>query len=190
LRRYEEHGVRVAFTTCGLLEEPYGGPRNADFEALTPEVFRAAEAYPGFLERADYADDRDDLGDPDRAWGKWGPLQLPSFYEGGQTDETYLAAQTLSVWRDLASVSGFVFSGIHASALRRRHEWFVRPTWPTYAIWWIDDGHTPTWAEACGRLEILGRSGPTRAAFDLKHAFDQHGGPARIERVDAESGRR
>jgi Domain of unknown function (DUF3291) len=179
----------VAFTTCGLLEEPYGRPRNDDFEALVPEVYRAAEGYPGFVEQADYADDRDDLGDPDRDWGKWGPLRLPSFYEGGVTDETYVAAQTISIWRDLASVTGFVYSGIHLAALRRRHEWFVRRAWPTYAAWWIDETHTPTWAEACGRLEALARSGPTPSAFDLRNAFDEDGAPMQVRRSEARSDR-
>jgi hypothetical protein len=182
--------VRVAFTTCGLLDEPYGGHRNADFEALVPDVYAAAEAQPGFVERADYADDRDDLGDPDRDWGKWGRLELPSFYEGGRADDTYVAAQTISIWRDLASVTRFVYTGIHLAAVRRRHEWFVRPTWPTYAIWWIGDDHTPTWAEACARLEQLAAAGPTATAFDLKRAFGSDGAPLTVGRSQVRATRR
>jgi hypothetical protein len=179
----------VAFTTCSLLREPYGGSANADFEALTPEVYRASEEYPGFIERADPVDDDDELGDPDRDWGKWGRLQVPSFYEGGLTDDTYVAAQTLSLWRDLDSVAGFVYSGLHVAAVRRRHEWFVRPAWPTYATWWVDDHHTPTWAEAVERLETLGRLGPSPAAFDLKQSFDQHGAPVKVSRAQPVSAR-
>jgi Domain of unknown function (DUF3291) len=176
--------MRVAFTTCALLLEPYGNPRIDSFDVLTPQVFSASEAYPGFIERADYADDRDDLCDLDRDWGKWGRLRLPSFYAGGFTEETYRAAQTLSVWRDLDSVSGFVYSGIHASALRRRHEWFERPPWPTYAIWWISGAHTPTWAEACERLEILARTGETPVVFSLRRAFDENGQPVQPGRPE------
>jgi hypothetical protein len=40
--------VKVAFTTCGLVSEPYGRSRTADFEALTPEVCRAAPIMPSF----------------------------------------------------------------------------------------------------------------------------------------------
>jgi hypothetical protein len=154
---------------------------------LTPDVFRDAEAYPGFLERADYIDDRPDLGDPDRDWGKWGRLEPPSFYDGGLTDDTYRLAQSLSLWRDLASVWGFVYSGVHLSALRRRHEWFTRPIWPTYAVWWVADTHTPSWTEAAEHLETLGRLGPTPASFDLRNAFDQHGEPDQTIRSKVEA---
>jgi hypothetical protein len=167
----------VAFSTCSLLREPYGGEATAEFEELTPEVYRASEAYPGFLERAEPVDARDDLGDPDRDWGKWGRLQVPAFYDGGLTDDTYRGAQTLSLWRDLDSVAGFVYSGVHVAAMRRRHEWFVRPEWPTYVVWWVDDDVTPTWAEAIERLETLHRLGPTPAAFDLRQSFDHSGAP-------------
>jgi len=175
--------MRVAFTTCGLLEEPYGAARTEPFEELTPTVYVASEHHPGFIERADYANDRDDLGDIDRDWGKWGSLRLPSFYDGGKTDDAYRAAQTLSVWRDLQSVWDFVYySGVHAAALRRRHEWFQRPTWPTYTVWWTTDNHTPTWAEAIERLELLEAAGPTPAAFTLKKAFEQDGTPVTLGR--------
>lgn len=167
--------MRVAFTTCALLVEPYGVLRTVPFEELTPTVYSASEEHPGFIERADYADDREDLEDIARDWGKWGPLQLPFFYDGGVTEETYRAAQTLSLWRDLPDVWNFVYSGIHASALRRRHEWFLRPAWPTYAIWWVADDHTPTWAEAIRKLELLHASGATSETFSLKQAFDQDG---------------
>jgi hypothetical protein len=58
-----------------------------------------------------------------------------------------------------------------------RREWFARPQWPTYTLWWVPDTHVPTWAEAFERQHQLRTAGPTPVAFSFKHPFDENGAP-------------
>lgn len=165
---------RIAFSTCAVLQEPYDHPATEPFDVLTPQVYHTAERHPAFVCRADYADDRDDLEETERDWGRWGRLALPSRYQAQFGGGLYRAAQTLSVWTDLAGVRDFVYSGLHLSALRRKEEWFQPVDWPTYVVWWIDDT-LPTWQDAAERFDLLAEHGPTREAFDLRRPFDAQG---------------
>ena len=60
-------------------------------------------------------------------------------------------------------------------ALKKRSEWFVKPEWPTYVAWWVEDGETPTSEDSAKRLEHLRDKGSTPHAFDLKTPFDADG---------------
>ena len=60
-------------------------------------------------------------------------------------------------------------------ALKKRSEWFVKPEWPTYVAWWVEDGETPTREDAARRLEHPHDKGSTPHAFDLKAPFDADG---------------
>lgn len=173
----------VAFTTFAIMKDHYGTEVVRGFEELTPPVFNAAEESDGFIARAKELDDCPDLPNAEQEWGAWGPFRTPRFYEGGHTMETDTRASTLSLWRDLESVRNFAYSEIHREALRRRHEWFVSPEWPSYAIWWVDDDHIPTWSQACMRLEHLHDHGSTPPAFDFKRPFDDEGHPISLRRV-------
>ena len=76
----------------------------------------------------------------------------------------------------------FAYRGAHAESLRHRKEWFVEPAWPTYAAWWIDDDHIPTWEEAMERVNALYHRGPTPFAFTFKQPYDADGRPMRVDR--------
>ena len=41
---------------------------------------------------------------------------------------------------------GFIlaYTGLHRSILLRRQEWFLKPEWPGYAVWWVSDDTIPT----------------------------------------------
>lgn len=175
--------ARVAFTTFAIMKGPYGSEVVRGFEERTPSVFAAAEQSDGFIARAHELDDRTDLTNAEREWGAWGPFVTPRFYEGGHTLATDSRASTASLWRDLASVHRFAYGGVHREALAGRQQWFLRPEWPTYAIWWVDDDHVPSWREACDRLEHLHDHGSTPTAFDFRHPFDEHGVPVRVPRL-------
>ena len=71
---------------------------------------------------------------------------------------------------------------IHAEAMRHARDWFVKPTWPGYVLWWVERDHTPDWAEAVARLEFLHDNKASPFAFDFKTPFDQDGKPAAIDR--------
>jgi hypothetical protein len=115
-----------------------------------------------------------------QVFGPWGVFVLPRFYDGGSLPGTITQASTLSLWRDIEAVRRFAYNGLHKAALAKRGEWFRRPEWPTYVMWWVADDHTPTWAEACRKLEELHDLGPTPAAFSFKTPFDAEGRGVRL----------
>ena len=109
----------------------------------------------------------------------WGEQVYPRFYvERGDG----WSPSTLSLWRDLTALMAFSYGGIHAEAMRHGREWFVKPTWPGYALWWVARDHTPDWAEGVKRLEFLHDNGPSPFAFDFKTPFDADGNPISIDR--------
>lgn len=86
----------------------------------------------------------------------------------------------MSLWTDLDSVFAFVYTGLHRSTLSKRHEWFLKPEWPSYAAWWVSDDTIPTWSDACERLEHLHDHGPSPVAFTFRRPFAADGTPTRL----------
>lgn len=162
----------IAFTTFAIMKAPYGDPQVRGFEDLTPAAFLQAEQSPGFIARAVEIDDRTELTNFERDWGDWGEFKVPRFYDGGFSTDTDTRASTLSLWQSIRAVRDFVYSGIHKQALEGRAEWFRKPEWPTYAMWWVERDSVPTWSEAVERLELLHDNGPTRDAFTFGKPFD------------------
>jgi hypothetical protein len=156
---------RIAFYTFGILHEPYGHPRVQGFVDMIQPVFEAARKSEGFIDL-----NSEPPGDK-RA--------TPKFYD---REKHAAAPATLTWWKDLESVFAFAYSGLHAEALKHRHEWALKPEWPTYAAWWIDDDHIPTRQEAVERIEHLHDNGSTPFAFDFRKPFDASGNPAIIEK--------
>jgi hypothetical protein len=101
-----------------------------------------------------------------------------TFAESWFTPPGAESAMTISLWKDLESVFAFAYSGLHGEALRLRKEWFVSPPLgPTYTIWWVGDGHEPTWFEARERQWHLHAYGPTPYAFTFHTPFAADGTP-------------
>jgi hypothetical protein len=161
----------IAFTTFAILKAPYGDLTVKGFEDLTPLVFAEAEASPGFIGRAKETDDKTHLSNFERDWGKWGKFAVPRFYDGGHVIATDTRASTLSLWSDVDAVHLFVYRNLHRNALTKREEWFRKPSWPTYAMWWVSECTIPTWAEAAARLEHVYDNGPSPIAFDFRRRF-------------------
>lgn len=168
--------MRVAFTTFAILKQPYGNPEVQEFDDRTPDVFAEAEKSPGFIARAKEVSGSE-LSNFERDWGAWGEFCVPRFYKFGRDTSTDQRASTISLWQDLPSVFNFVYSGLHLEAFKRRTQWFLKPEWPTYAIWWVADDRVPQWQEACQKLEQLHDEGASPSVFDFKTAFDQYGKP-------------
>jgi hypothetical protein len=87
----------------------------------------------------------------------------------GFPDENLLI--NMSVWRDLESLSEFVYRSAHAEILRRRREWFERMAEAYLVLWWVPAGHRPGIEEAIAKLERLRADGPTPEAFTFRRAF-------------------
>jgi hypothetical protein len=171
---------RVAFTTFGILKKPYGNPEIQEYDDLTPDAIEAAERSPGFIARAKEDPEQSQLSNFERDWGEWGKFDVPRFYTGGRTTETDSRASTLSLWNDLDSIFSFVYTGVHRSTMRRRNEWFLKPEWPSYAIWWVADDTIPTWSDSRYRLEHLYDHGSTAVSFGFRHPFAPDGTATRL----------
>lgn len=70
----------------------------------------------------------------------------------------------------------------HGEAFQKRRDWFLKPEWPTYVAWWVDDDHTPTCEEACQWQEYIHDHGPSAYAFNFKQPFDEKGQPTELDR--------
>ena len=170
---------RLALYTFGVLKAPTGSESLADFVAMAPPVFAEAEAIDGFFGHATAA--RPDLAGKAKVgedFGPWGVAVAPRFYDdfAKPGEETMIA--TLSLWRDVELARQFAYGGLHREALKRRSDWFHKPNWPGYVLWWMADGQVPTWAEGAQRLEALADAGPTSEAFNFVKRFDSAGAQA------------
>ncbi|WP_415788307.1 DUF3291 domain-containing protein [Deinococcus saxicola] len=177
--------ARVALTTFSVMKQPYGHPEVQGFVNRTPGVLQEVERSPGFIARAPLVQlDEARAGHDERGSGLWGPLRVPRYYTGGRTARTDSRASTLSLWTDLPSALESVYKNpLHHEALKRRREWVLKPEGPSYALWWVGDTHTPTWEEACVRLEHLDAHGTSPLAFTFKSAFDVAGHPLSFQQL-------
>ncbi|MCU1485946.1 MAG: hypothetical protein JWN67_2692 [Actinomycetia bacterium] len=78
----------------------------------------------------------------------------------------------MSVWESVESLADFVYRSAHTDFLRRRREFFEKPVEAIQVLWWVEDGHRPTVAEALARLDHLRAHGPTEHAFTFREARD------------------
>lgn len=161
----------VAFTTFAILRAPVGDPQVQGFFDRLPDTFAAADRFEGFVGRRSRqpTDPRFDWGETDRT-----RFFDPAVHGG--------AVQTLSLWCTLESVAAFAYSGVHGEAMRHRREWFLEPAWPSYAAWWVGDGHVPDWREARERLEALHDRGASPSSFDFRTPFGPDGDPVTLDR--------
>jgi hypothetical protein len=167
---------RIALYTFGVLKGPTGSPILLDFVAKAPSVFAEAEAIDGFLGHASAA--RPDLAGKSKFgedFGPWGIAVAPRFYEGFAKPGGETMITTLSLWRDIEIARLFTYGGLHRAALKRRSDWFLKPEWPGYVLWWIEDDQIPTWEEGARKLEALEDHGPTSTGFNFAACFDPAG---------------
>jgi hypothetical protein len=135
---------------------PPGSPELADFMAALDRINALAESSPGFVWR----------------------LQSSS---GNATDilvsEDPLFLVNMSVWSSVESLFAFVYRTAHTEVMKRRREWFEKPTQAYQVLWWIPAGHVPTVQEALDRLLHLRREGPTERAFSFSQRYPPPGEP-------------
>lgn len=163
---------RLALYTFGVFRAPADDPVNAGFHTRNDRNFQAAELSDGFIARWGYD------GEPGPA--SWGEQVYPRFYvERGDL----WSPSTLSLWRDLTSAMAFSYGTTHAEAMRHAREWFDKPAWPAYVLWWVDLDCRPNWFEAVSRHEYLHDHGASEHAFDFKTPFDADGRPVHIDKA-------
>jgi len=146
---------QLAQINIGRLRAPIDDPTIAEFFGALDTINRLAESSEGYVWRL-----QDDLGN------------ATSFHI---VPEDELLIPNMSVWTSIEALSAFVYRSDHTPFLRRRREWFERPTSAFMALWWVPAGHLPTLEEGTARLDLLERDGPTPEAFTFRHRFDPPG---------------
>ena len=140
----------LAQLNVGVIRAPMDSPVMAEFAANLDRINALAERTPGFVWRlqsdSGNATDIRPFDDPD--------LLL-----------------NMSVWRDVAALSAYVYRSEHVAIMRRRREWFEPMDQAYLVLWWVARGHRPSIDEAVARLETLRRKGPTPEAFTFRQAF-------------------
>ena len=139
----------LAQLNIAVMKEPLESPTMADFVANLERINALAEKSAGFVWR----------------------LQTE---EGDATALRPLGESTLvnmSVWRDVESLTDFVYKSAHVDIMRRRKEWFERMAQAYLVLWWVSAGHRPSIGEATEKLGLLRASGPTPEAFTFRRAF-------------------
>ncbi len=130
--------------------KPADHPDNAGFVNSLDRVNAAADAQPGFVWRQ--IDDGNDAPD-------------------ARTFDDPNMIVNLSVWTDIESLAAFVYRNEdHLSVMRRRREWFERMDFHL-VLWWVEEGHIPTEAEAMDRLASLMANGPGPGAFTFRQPY-------------------
>lgn len=77
----------------------------------------------------------------------------------------------MSVWESFEDFRSFFTTGLHLSIMRRRAEWFYKSEQATSVLWWVPEGHIPTFEEAMSRLQLLRENGPSQQAFGFSSGF-------------------
>ena len=147
----------LAQLNVGRLREPLDSPASAGFVVGLKPVNALADATPGFVWRLT------DEGGEDAT----------SIHPNG--DDMIV---NLSVWESLEALWDFAYRSDHLDFVRRRREWFVRPSEPIAVLWWVPAGHVPSVEEAMSRLALLREKGPGPEAFTFRDSYDPAGLPA------------
>lgn len=79
----------------------------------------------------------------------------------------------MSVWENIETLKDFTYNTAHSYFVRSRKKWFQHLGTPHYVLWWVEEGHIPTLAEAAEKLELLAKNGATPDAFTFAHTFPQ-----------------
>ncbi len=77
----------------------------------------------------------------------------------------------MSVWTDLENLKAYILKTGHVDFLKRRYEWFHKMETPSHVMWFVEEGHIPTLAEAKEKLTLLTEMGDTPAAFSMRRPF-------------------
>jgi hypothetical protein len=147
-------GHELAQLNIGIIKAPMDSPLMAGFASNLDRINALAEATDGFVWR----------------------LQTE---EGDATAirpfENANMLVNMSVWRDLDSLSQYVYKSAHVEPMRKRREWFVRMNEAFLVLWWVPKGHRPSVTEAIERLELLRAQGPTADAFTFRQSYPSPG---------------
>ena len=135
--------MHLAQINIGRLLHPKGDARVAEFIDNLEMVNKAAARMPGFVWQL-----TDDSGNAtDIPFG----------------DAPNMIAN-LTVWESVEALQAFVFQTVHARFYKKRVNWFEKLGSPHFAMWWIEEGTKPSYADAARKLQQLAEQGPSAVA--------------------------
>ena len=121
-------------------------PIMKEFVDFLDPINKLAEESPGFIWRL--------VGEPEES-SPW----------------TDMIIINMSVWENIETLKDFTYNTAHSYFVRSRKKWFQHLGTPHYVMWWVEEGHIPTLAEAAKKLEVLAQNGSTQAAFTFAKPF-------------------
>jgi len=71
----------------------------------------------------------------------------------------------MSVWESFEDLKNYVYKSKHVELVRDRQAWFSSYSGANQALWWVEAGHIPSFAEAKEKLAYLEKHGPGPEAF-------------------------
>ena len=77
----------------------------------------------------------------------------------------------MSVWESVETLEDYAYKSGHVEAVRKRAEWFVKPTRSPLVLWWVNAGYRPSIEEAKSKFDLLWSSGPSPEAFTFRQRF-------------------
>ncbi len=89
--------------------------------------------------------------------------------------EDKLIFVNMSVWKDYASLSDYTYKTVHSYFLKSRKKWSNEIEGHRAVMWYIDQGHIPTIAEAKEKLDLLNKNGSSPMAFSMSEIYDELG---------------
>jgi hypothetical protein len=142
----------LANVNIAHLVAPIDDPRIDGFVRELDAINAIAESSPGFI------------------W-RWAPPAGSPSDSAFDNDPTVIV--NLSVWTTPATLLDFTYHSRHVEIYRQRAQWFRKVDLPTYCLWWIPRGHTPTTHEAHERLMHRRDHGVTKMAFSFPKLFPE-----------------
>ena len=136
---------QLAQVNIARMRAPLDDPAMHGFASRIAEINQLAESSPGFVWRWTDSDN--------------GPFTAPELLF------------TLSVWETVDDLRAYVYRSSHVELFRNRADWFLPPSGPSLALWWVPAGYRPTPAESQLRLDYLARKGSSPYVFDFKHPY-------------------
>lgn len=77
----------------------------------------------------------------------------------------------LSVWDSIDALKNYVYTSGHLDILKRKKEWFEKPSSAHLAMWWIPEGQYPSLENAKSKLDLIDQHGATEQAFTFATQF-------------------
>lgn len=143
------------FNIIKLIDE-LDSPVIKEFKDFLAPVNLLAEDSPGFIWRL-----KDDSGSDATA------IETPY--------EDPLIFVNMSVWKDYTSLADYTYQTVHSYFLKSRKKWSSKMAGHAAVMWYIEEGHIPTLAEAKAKLDALNANGSGPEAFGMTDIYHSDG---------------